>query len=173
MAGELDYAASLRERIALLEGLSLDAMREAFESVALRPGAAELIQRLRSAGVPVYIVTGGFVRGVTAALDRADVAVDGVIGNRLCDDGQALTGEVRGPHVTGTKDHTLRVLASLNDCPLGETVAVGDGANDIPMLEAAGVAVGVRPKDAVEPVCDRSVDSMSALGDVLEAYIEA
>jgi HAD superfamily phosphoserine phosphatase-like hydrolase len=83
MAGELSYAASLRERVQLLSGLSTVAMEAAFAQVRLHPGAGALLGRLRAAGVPVVILTGGFERGVDAALAAADAAVDAVVANRL------------------------------------------------------------------------------------------
>lgn len=167
MNGELEYAESLRSRVALLEGLSLEGASRAFDAVELRPGAAELLRSLEAAGVPVAILTGGFERGVTAALDRAGVTVDRVVANRLVDDGAALTGAVEGPLIEGTKDVALAQLADEFGVPLAEVVAVGDGANDRPMLEAAGVAIGFDPKPVVAEVVEETVDSMVALEAVL------
>ena len=165
MAGELAYAESLRERVALLEGLPLEAAERAFADVALRPGAGELLAALADAGVPTAILTGGFERGVRAALDRAGVGVDRLVANRLVDDGAALTGAVEGPLVEGTKDDALAALVEAVGEP--ETVAVGDGANDLPMLEAAGLAVGYEPKPAVAPACDETVETMAELEALL------
>ncbi|MDR9446012.1 MAG: HAD-IB family phosphatase, partial [Haloquadratum sp.] len=107
MAGELSYAASLRERVQLLSGLSTAAMEAAFAQVRLHPGAAALLGRLRAAGVPVVILTGGFERGVDAALAAADAAVDAVVANRLVVADGSLTGAVTGPLIAGTKDTAL------------------------------------------------------------------
>lgn len=167
MAGELPYAESLRERVALLEGLPLDEVDRAFEAVELRPGAADVLASLAEAGVPTVILTGGFDRGVRAALDRAGVSVDRVVANRLVDDGQTLTGEVEGPLVEGSKADRLAVVTTEFDVPLADTVAVGDGANDRAMLEAAGLAVGYAPKPALTDVVDVTVDSMPALLQLL------
>jgi phosphoserine phosphatase len=166
MNDELEYAESLRRRCALLEGLADGDAEAAFGEVVLRPGAAEVIEALRAAGVYVAILTGGFERGVAAALDRAGVGVDAVVANRLPVADGALTGEVAGPLIEGTKDDALEVLAAV----VGdrETVAVGDGANDLPMLEAAGLAVGFEPKPNVEPACDVVVESMAELRDLFE-----
>jgi phosphoserine phosphatase len=161
MNDEIAYAESLRERCALLEGLDDADAGAAFEEVRLRPGAAEVIEALREAGVYVAILTGGFERGVEAALAREGVEVDAVVANRLPVADGALTGEVKGPLIEGTKDDALEVLrAVVGD---DETVAVGDGANDLPMLEVAGLAVGFEPKPNVEPACDVVVGSMDEL----------
>ncbi|MFB6250306.1 MAG: phosphoserine phosphatase SerB [Halobellus sp.] len=170
MNDELSYAESLRERASLLDGLDAEAAEEAFGDVRLRPGAADLIERLRDAGHHVAIFTGGFERGVERALDHEGVEVDTIVANRLPMAGGRLTGTVGGPLVTGTKDEALESLADDLAVPLDRTIAVGDGANDLPMLEVAGLSVGYLPKDAVRPACDVVVASMSRLGKVLEGY---
>ncbi len=168
MRGELEYAESLRERVGLLGGLSAADVGAAFDGVWMRPGAAELLADLREAGATTAVLTGGFEDGVAAALERAGTDVDRVVANRLGRraDG-ALDGRVDGPLVEGTKDGALRELAASVGVPLADTVAVGDGANDVPMLEVAGTAVGFRPKPAVRPHCDVAVESMAALRRVL------
>ncbi|MFT4880362.1 MAG: phosphoserine phosphatase [Salinirussus sp.] len=161
MNDEIAYAESLRKRCALLEGLDDPDAQAAFDAVRLRPGAAEVIGALRDAGAFVAVLTGGFERGVVAALDRGGVAVDAVVANRLPVADGRLTGEVKGPLIEGTKDDALAVLeAVVGD---EETVAVGDGANDLPMLEAAGLAVGFEPKPSVAPACDVTVETMDEL----------
>ncbi|MFB6092517.1 MAG: phosphoserine phosphatase SerB [Haloquadratum sp.] len=170
MNDELSYAESLRERASLLEGLAEDDAEAAFEEVRLRPGAADLIERVREAGHHVAILTGGFERGVERALEREGVGVDSIVANRLPMAGGRLTGDVEGPLVTGTKDDALESLASDLDVPLSRTIAVGDGANDLPMLEVAGLSIGFVPKDAVRPACDVVVATMHRLGKVLEGY---
>jgi phosphoserine phosphatase len=168
MNDEIGYAESLRERAALLEGLDVDRADAAFDAVSLRDGAAALLGRLDDAGHHTAVLTGGFERGVERALDRAGVGVDSVVANRLPASGGRLTGGVEGPLVEGTKDDALADLAAETGVPLDRTVAVGDGANDLPMLEVAGLAVGFRPKPAVRPACDVVVASMSRLGRVFE-----
>ena len=160
MNDELSYPESLRERVSLLDGLSLDQVYDAFSQVALRPGAADVLDALADAGVTTAILTGGFERGVASALDRGGVTVEHVCANRLVDDGEELTGEVRGPLVDGTKDDVLDAVATETDHSLAEAVAIGDGANDRPMLSVCGLAIGYDPKPAVRPVCDVTVDSM-------------
>jgi phosphoserine phosphatase len=168
MNDEIGYAGSLRRRCALLEGLDVTEAEAAFNGVALRPGAAGVIARLREAGADVAILTGGFERGVRAALGKEGVAVDAVVANRLPAAEGALTGEVGGPLVEGTKDDALEVLAGATGTDREDTVAVGDGANDLPMLEVAGLAVGFDPKPTVEPACDAIVGSMAGLAALFE-----
>ncbi|MFC6874094.1 phosphoserine phosphatase SerB [Halobellus marinus] len=170
MNDELSYAESLRERASLLEGLSEEDAEAAFDGVRLRPGAADLIERLHDAGHHVAILTGGFERGVEHALEREGVSVDTIVANRLPIEGGRLTGGVEGPLVTGTKDEALESLAEDLDVPLSRTIAVGDGANDLPMLEVAGLSVGYLPKDAVRPACDAVVASMYRLGKLFEGH---
>lgn len=168
MNDEIDYAESLRQRCALLEGLDEGDAQAAFEQVRLREGAAAVIDALNAAGVETAILTGGFERGVETALDAAGVEVDAIVANRLPVADSELTGEVEGPLIEGTKDEALEAVASEFGLDLSETVAVGDGANDLPMLEVAGLAVGFDPKPAVEAACDVVVSSMTELQTVLD-----
>ncbi len=168
MNDEIGYAESLRERAALLAGLPADDVAAAFDAVALRPGAAAVLRALNDAGVATAILTGGFERGVAAALETAGVSVDRIVANALpTDEGGALTGDVTGPLIEGTKDDALAELCAEYGCDPAAAVAVGDGANDRPMLEVAGLAVGFDPKPAVEPACDVTVASMADLERLL------
>jgi len=169
MNDELSYAESLRSRAELLTGLSETDADDAYSEVVLRPGAADVIDRLREAGHTVAIFTGGFERGVAHALDDAGTEVDHIVANALPIEDSELTGEVTGPLIEGTKDDQLEALAGDLGVEMDETVAVGDGANDLPMLEVAGLAVGFEPKPAVEPACDDVVATMAELGDLLES----
>jgi phosphoserine phosphatase len=168
MNDEIDYATSLRERAALLEGLPEPRAADAFDRVVLRPGAADVLTALSAAGHRTAILTGGFETGVERALEAAGTGVDVVIANRLPVADGALTGEVEGPLVEGTKDEALSELATAEGVPMTETVAVGDGANDLPMLRVAGLAVGYAPKPAVEPACEETVESMARLSALFE-----
>ena len=170
MNDEISYAESLYQRAELLGGLSEEAVAAAFDEVTLRPGAGDLIERLQADGHHVAVLTGGFDRGVERALAKEGVEADTIVANRLPMSGGALTGEAEGPLIEGTKDDALADLAADLGIPMAETVAIGDGANDLPMLEVAGLAVGFAPKDAVRPVCDTVVASMFRLGTVLEGH---
>ncbi|WP_193309572.1 phosphoserine phosphatase SerB [Halorubrum halophilum] len=170
MNDELSYAESLYQRAELLAGLDEDAVAAAFDAVTLRPGAGDLIERLQAEGHHVAVLTGGFERGVEAALAKEGVTADTIVANRLPMAGGALTGDAEGPLIEGTKDDALEALADDVGVPMAETIAVGDGANDLPMLEVANLAVGFEPKDAVRPVCDTVVESMFRLETVLTGY---
>ncbi|ELY65742.1 phosphoserine phosphatase SerB [Natrinema versiforme] len=167
MNDEIEYAESLRKRAALLEGLPEAEAEAAFDEVVLREGAADLIAELNDAGVTTAILTGGFERGVAAALEREGVSVDHIVSNRLPMKASELTGAVEGPLIEGTKDDALADLAADVGVDLADTVAVGDGANDLPMLEVAGLAIGFEPKPAVEPHCDIVVTSMAEARETL------
>ena len=169
MNNELSYAESLRSRAELLAGLSEREADDAYSEVVLRPDAASVIDRLREAGHTVAIFTGGFERGVAHALDDAGTDVDHIVANALPIEDGELTGDVTGPLIEGTKDDQLEALAGDLGVDMDETVAVGDGANDLPMLEVAGLAVGFEPKPTVEPSCDDVVSTMAELGELLEA----
>ncbi|WP_253736518.1 phosphoserine phosphatase SerB [Halohasta salina] len=169
MNNELSYAESLRSRADLITGLSEEDAEDAYSQVELRPDAAALIDRLREAGHTVAIFTGGFERGVQRALEADDTAVDMIVSNRLPIEDGELTGEVEGPLIEGTKDDQLEELAGELGVDMADTIAVGDGANDLPMLEVAGLAVGFEPKPAVEPSCDEVVSTMADLGTLLES----
>ncbi|MDG5778857.1 phosphoserine phosphatase SerB [Haloarculaceae archaeon H-GB1-1] len=168
MNDEMGYAQSLRERCALLEGLDDEKAQAAFEKVRLRKGAALVIRKLREAGVYTAIVTGGFDRGVEAALEKEGGEVDAIVSNRLPVEDGSLTGKVEGPLIEGTKDDALEVLTTAVGEEIDDVVAVGDGANDLPMLRVAGLSVGFNPKPAVRPSCDETVTSMGELRTLLE-----
>ncbi|MFB6221271.1 MAG: phosphoserine phosphatase SerB [Halolamina sp.] len=168
MRGELSYAESVYRRAELLAGLPEHEAAAAFEQVSMRPGAGELIERLNDAGHTTAILTGGFTPGVEAALERDRVDVDTVIANHLPVEDGELTGDAAGPLIEDTKDDALRSLCVDTDVEIESTVAVGDGANDLPMLKAAGLAVGFEPKDAVAPHCDEIVTGMAELGTLFE-----
>jgi phosphoserine phosphatase len=165
---EMVYAESLRRRCGLLGGLSDVDAQYAFDQVELRPGAADVIAALRDAGVYVAVLTSGLERGVARALERDRVAVDAIVANRLPVADGRLTGEVEGPLVGGTKDDALEVLAAAVGEDHEDTIAVGDGGNDLPMLEVASLAIGFEPRPTVEPACDVVVATMAELADVLE-----
>jgi phosphoserine phosphatase len=172
MNDEIEYAESLRKRVGLLEGLPVDGVEAAFENVALRSGASEVIRELNDAGIVTAIITGGFGRGVESVLARTETPVDAIVANQLEFADEQLSGEVSGPLVEGTKDDALHAVADNAGVAIEETVAVGDGANDLPMLRIAGFAVGYEPKPAVEPHCDTVVESMVELQELLAERLD-
>jgi phosphoserine phosphatase len=161
MRGELSYADSLRERASLVAGLPSEEAAAVYDGVRLRDGAADLLDVLEDAGVRVVVLTGGFGPGVEAALDAADVSVDRVVANRLLEAGGQLTGDVEGPLIERTKDRALAAVCEDSGCDVADSMAVG--ANDAPMLDAAGYGVGFQPKPGIEQHCDAVVESMAEL----------
>ena len=148
MNGELDFAAALSERVALLKGLPASVLDEAASRIRLMPGARPLLATLRGAGVRTALVSGGF----TVFADRvaADLGFDRVAANRLDIVAGRIAGTVAGPIATReTKRKALVEMAREEGVPLSATFAIGDGANDLPMLEAAGLGIAFHAKPAV------------------------
>jgi phosphoserine phosphatase len=158
MRGELDFAGSLIERVALLEGLELSALEDVRKSVQLMPGARTLVRTLQRLGYRIAIVSGGFTY-VTDAL-RDELGLDFALANTLeiGEDGR-LTGRVVGPIVDRAgKAAALREFAQAAGVPISDTVAIGDGANDLDMLAAAGLGVAFNAKPVVREQADTSVN---------------
>jgi phosphoserine phosphatase len=157
MNGEIDFAAALAERVLLLKGLSATVLDEAASRIRLMPGARALLATSRAAGVRTALVSGGF--RVFAERIGAELGFDRVIANRLDIVGGRIAGTVAAPIVTGaTKRDTLVALAGECAVPQSATLAVGDGANDLPMLDAAGLGVAFRAKPAVAAAARWRID---------------
>ena len=156
MRGQLDFAASLRERVALLAGLPATVLDEVRRELRLTPGARTLIGTLKRLGYKVGIVSGGFTQ-VIAPLAES-LGIDYVTANALEIAGGTLTGRVDGPVVDRAgKAETLREFASRAGVPLSQAVAVGDGANDLDMIAAAGLGVAFNAKPLVRDAADTSL----------------
>jgi phosphoserine phosphatase len=156
MRGELDFAAALRERVALLAGLDASVIDEVRAELRLAPGARTLIRTLRRLGYKCGIVSGGFTQ-FTDAL-ATDLGLDYAVANTLEIEGGALTGQVIGPVIDRAgKATALRDFAAQAGVPLSQTVAVGDGANDLDMIAAAGLGIAFNAKPAVRDAADASV----------------
>jgi phosphoserine phosphatase len=165
MQGELDYDTSLRLRLELLRGLPLRVLEDLAAHLPLHDGAEALLAGLRRAGVRTAVVSGGF--DVAARALAARLGIDEVRSNRLEVQGGKLTGAVVGEVVNGhVKRATLERLAAERGITPAQVVAVGDGANDIPMLEAAGLGVAFRAKPRVRAAADAALD-VSGLDGVL------
>ncbi|MBM3688294.1 MAG: phosphoserine phosphatase SerB [Actinobacteria bacterium] len=165
MHGDLDFAESLRLRVAALEGLPESALAEVAQAVTLTPGARTLCRTLKRLGFHVCLVSGGFeevVVPVTSGLD-----IDRIRANRLEVVDGRLTGRVVGDIVDRVgKRRALEDFAAELGVPLSRTIAVGDGANDLDMLEAAGLGVAFNAKPAVRAAADTSL-SVPYLDSVL------
>lgn len=158
MRGELDFAAALDARVALLKGLDEGAIDRCLaERVTLMPGARTLIRTMRARGASAVLVSGGFTRFAEPV--GAEIGFDRVIANRLLIEGGALTGAVEKPIVdSATKETTLRAVAADLGLNLEQTMAVGDGANDLPMIRAAGMGVAYHAKPIVAAAAGARID---------------
>lgn len=144
MAGELDFVSALKARVALLEGLSVEVFDEVFrERVRLMPGARTLLRTMRACGARTALVSGGFVPFAERVRDA--VGFDLAQANRLEVLDGRLTGRLLGPiRSPRSKVALLRQLTRILRLRASQTLAVGDGANDLPMLAAAGLGVAFR-----------------------------
>jgi phosphoserine phosphatase len=156
MAGELDFEQSLRERVRLLEGLPVAAVDKVRDSIQLMPGARTLVRTLKRLGYAVAIVSGGFTQ-VTDSL-REELQLDFAMANTLEVVDGVLTGNLVGPIVDREgKALALERFATEAGVPLSQTVAVGDGANDLDMLARAGLGIAFNAKPVVRQAADTAV----------------
>lgn len=148
MNGELDFREALRLRVAMLKGLGLHALEETWRGVRLTPGARTLVATMRGAGAVTALVSGGFTFFTERVAELCGFQHHRA--NTLLDDGAALTGDVAEPILgPDTKLHALRGLAREAGLPRIAALAIGDGANDLPMLKAAGLGIAFRAKPIV------------------------
>ncbi|MFY9337677.1 MAG: phosphoserine phosphatase SerB [Mycobacterium sp.] len=177
MRGELDFAESLHQRVATLAGLPAEVLDEVADQVELTPGARTTIRTLRRLGFHCGVVSGGF-RQVIEPLAH-ELMLDFVAANELEIIDGRLTGRVVGPIVDRAgKAKALRDFANQAGVPMEQTVAVGDGANDIDMLNAAGLGVAFNAKPALREVADASLshpylDTVLFILGVTRSEIEA
>jgi len=156
MRGELDFVASLRRRVGLLAGLPASTLSDVRDALVLTPGARTLVATLRRLGYRCGIVSGGFTQ-VTDSL-AAELHLDHARANTLEIVDGRLTGRLVGPIVDRAgKAAALREFAAADGIPLSQTVAVGDGANDLDMLAVAGLGIAFNAKPAVRAAADTSV----------------
>jgi phosphoserine phosphatase len=156
MRGELDFAAALRERVALLAGLDASVIGDVRAELRLAPGARTLIRTLKRLGYRCGIVSGGFTQ-FTDQL-AAELGLDYAAANTLEIVGGKLTGRVTGAIIDRAgKAAALRDFAARAGVPASQTVAVGDGANDLDMISAAGLGIAFNAKPAVRDAADASL----------------
>jgi phosphoserine phosphatase len=156
MNGEIDFTDALRQRVALLAGLDAAVIDDVLDGLRLTPGARTLVRTLKRLGYRCGAVSGGF----TQFTDRltADLGLDYAQANTLEIADGKLTGKVTGPVIDRAgKERALREFAALAGVPLSQTVAVGDGANDLDMISAAGLGIAFNAKPAVRSAADASV----------------
>lgn len=157
MRGEIDFAESLHRRVAVLAGLPVTVFDEVLARVRLTPGAKTLIEILTDLGFKVGVVSGGFMEVVEPLARRLGITY--VHANRLEARDGVLTGRVSGPVVDrAEKAATLARFAAAEGLPLSRTIAIGDGANDLDMLAAAGLGIAFNAKPAVRLGADTALN---------------
>lgn len=168
MQGELDFETSIKQRVKLLEGASIKDIEALAEKMPLMAGAEETIKSLKENGFDVVIISGSF--DVIANTIKEKLNVDNIFTNSLVQENGFLTGEVLGPLVTGSKLDVLSKFLDEAGYNLEECIAVGDGANDISMIESAEYGIAFNAKPALKQTADIIVETRN-LTDVLDIIL--
>ena len=162
MAGELDFVQSLEQRVSLLAGLPVDSFAKVLDQIQFTPGAQELITAVHALGGKVGAVSGGFSQ-ILDPLARK-IGLDYWLANELEVENGKLTGKVIGSVICAeAKARALKTWAAEAEVELENTIAIGDGANDIQMLQAAGFAIAFRPKPILREYADFVIEENSLL----------
>ena len=163
MRGELDFQQSFRRRVALLKGLPDSALRQVIDNIPLTDGAERLVGTLRRLGYKTAILSGGFTFFGRVLQER--LGIDHVHANILDVRDGVVTGDVVAPIIDGNgKAEHLRQIAASEGLSLEQCIAVGDGANDLPMLRCAGLGIAFRAKPIVRSSARQSISSMGLDG---------
>jgi phosphoserine phosphatase len=156
MRGEIDFEQSLRARVALLKGLPVSAISEVQEQILLTPGAKTLVSTLHTLGHTVAVVSGGFIDVIAPLLKELDIKF--YKANTLGIENGVLTGEVIGPVIDrAAKAAALKEFAAAQSISMDQTIAIGDGANDLDMIAAAGLGIAFNAKPVVKAAADSSL----------------
>jgi phosphoserine phosphatase len=159
MRGEIDFSESFRARVALLRGLPEEALAQVAAELKITEGAEHLLATLRTLGYTTAILSGGFT--YFARYLQTRLGIDHIHANELDIAGGVVTGEVVGPIVDGArKAELLCQLAREQNIDLQQVIAVGDGANDLPMLSAAGLGIAFRAKPLVKQSAEQSISTL-------------
>ena len=165
MRGELDFKEALRERVGLLAGLDCDVFDRTFARVTFTPGALELVRTAHGRGWKVGVVSGGFHEVADRIVKAA--GIDYCLANRLEVENGKLTGNLAAKIVTKeTKLQALRTWAAELGLDMADTVAIGDGANDIPMIQAAGTGIAFCAKPKTRAAAPFHIDER----DLMRAF---
>ena len=170
MRGELDFEAALRERVLLLEGLPETIFSRIADKIHFTPGAKKLVDELHARGYKVGLVSGGFHETVDRLAE--ELGIDYVKANRLEIKNGLLTGHVLGDIVSkDTKVQMLKAWAQENGLELNQTIAMGDGANDLPMIQKAGIGIAFNAKPIVREQAPYQINvyDLYQVMDILDA----
>lgn len=163
MRGELDFAGSLRERVAMLEGLEETALETAYRHIEVSPGAETLVRTMAAHGAYTALVSGGFTYFTSRIAERLGFHTN--MANRFVIEDGRLTGKVEEPILErSAKYDALVSLAAERGIPLSETTAIGDGANDLDMIEAAGLGCAYRGKPILREAARAKLDHADLTG---------
>ncbi|OUS27099.1 phosphoserine phosphatase SerB [Gammaproteobacteria bacterium 45_16_T64] len=163
MQGEIDFTESFRRRMALLKGLDESVLESIAEQLPITEGAERLISTLKALGYKTAILSGGFTYFGRYLQKR--LGIDYVHANELAIENGKVTGEVKGCVVDGQrKAELLRELAALENLNLEQVIAVGDGANDLPMLSLAGLGIAFRAKPMVKESAEQAISTLGLDG---------
>ena len=168
MQGEIDFETSIKRRVGLLKGASTEDIKTLANEMPLMKGAEETVSALKENGFDVAIISGSF--DIIADTIKEKLDVDNIFTNSLVEKDGVLTGEVTGPLVSGTKLDVLSEFIEEAGYSLDECVAIGDGANDISMIESAGYGIAFNAKPALKENADIVVETRD-LTDVLDVII--
>ena len=168
MQGDIDFETSIKKRVGLLKGVATDDIRTLANEMPLMKGAEETVSTLKENGFDVAIISGSF--DIIADTIKGKLDVDNIFTNSLVEEDGILTGEVTGPLVSGSKLDVLSKLIEEKGYTLDECVAVGDGANDISMIESAKYGIAFNAKPALKENADIIVETRD-LTDVLNVII--
>ncbi len=168
MQGDIDFETSIKKRVGLLKGVATDDIKTLANEMPLMKGAQETVSSLKENGFDVAIISGSF--DIIADTIKGKLDVDNIFTNSLVEEDGILTGEVTGPLVSGSKLDVLSKLIEEKGYTLDECVAVGDGANDISMIESAKYGIAFNAKPALKENADIIVETRD-LTDVLNVII--
>lgn len=158
MRGEIDFEESLRARVELLKGLPESVLQEVRSEIVLTPGARTLISTLKKLGHSIAVVSGGFTEVIEPIIK--DLGIKHYRANNLEIQDGVLTGKVTGPIIDrAAKATALRDFATIENVSLEQTIAIGDGANDLDMIALAGLGIAFNAKPAVKAAADSSVSA--------------
>ncbi len=174
MNGEIPFTEALKERVGLLKGLSDRTLNRVYKRIAFTPGAPEFILALQKRGYKVALLTGGFDYFVTRF--QKALKIDYAFANRLEILDHRLTGKVLGEIVDGERKATLlQEIAKKEGIPLNQVIAIGDGANDLPMMKKAGMGIAFNAKPSVRKkapyaLTQKSMTSVLSLLGIFEKF---
>ncbi len=169
MEGEIDFETAIKERVSLLKGTSVDSIKEVVQNIPLMEGAEETIEELKKRGYKIATISGSFE--VIANRLKEELSLDYAFSNVLHEENGVLTGEVSGPLVDGSKADVLSEIIKMENVSADECAAVGDGANDISMLEMVELGIAFNAKPIVMEIADVVIEKRD-LKELLSLFEE-